>query len=256
MASWGNEAGTPYEQDMQSPAGNYNLEVTDIDAARSALKATNSNANGLALDVSGKTLLDGKVTIEDELTINEQVFINAGVETGSLKATGSSSIDGSLAVGPDDAAGELDSGGTGVSPQDLKIGTGIVTEDVEIGRTGKEVYVKGRLDAEEHVRVGTAANDGLIDAADDARDLKIGTQVDYTGDLILSRSGKMTDIMGKTRHNGMQVIINDAATLGAATGCGFMYNSNGHPGPNEPCIDFYVDGTLVGYIDANGWNNA
>jgi len=44
MAEWGNGENRQAQVDMQSPAGNYNLEVTDINANRSALKTTNSNA--------------------------------------------------------------------------------------------------------------------------------------------------------------------------------------------------------------------
>lgn len=157
-------------------------------------------------------------------------------------------IQSELRVGVDEVNGKID------AYEDLCLGT-LGTNDVEIGRTGKKVTISGRLDAEEHVRVGDANTDGMIDAADDVRDLKIGTQSDYTGNLILSRAGKVVDIKGTTRFNKKEVVINDAESVTSASGCGFKYNSVGHPGPNMPCIDFYVLGSVVGYIDSTGWHN-
>jgi len=261
---WGQNEGDPEVmggQDLISAEESGSvIKVNDVNEDNDDKKAahfinSSSDADARALMVEGLAEVEannpgGAATSIGLLARNENV--NEG--SRALKVEGKTEISDYLYLGTDEDDGTVDANDSG---RDLKVGTFFnKTNNVEIGRTGKEVNVKGRIDAEEHIRVGTAANDGLIDAADDARDLKIGTQVDYTGDLILSRSGKMTDIMGKTRFNKSQVIINDAASLGAASGCGFMYNSNGHPGPNEPCIDFYVAGTLVGYIDANGWNNA
>ncbi len=311
MSSWGNEEETTEDQHMESPEG-YHLKVTNADENGPALYAKNDNAgaNALALEVVGKAYLSSLTRIGDHLTceaechVLETLFAEAEVNVvGHLNCEDAVSIDGQLAVGPNNAAGEIDSGG---NPQDLKIGTRNVTSDVEIGRDGREVNVKGRLDAEENIRVGTAANDGEIDAADDARDLKIGTDSDRTknviigrddqsvivrsdmlmvgqanetgkiesggtvaapqdlkigangetDDVILGRAGQTIDMFGQERLNGNAVIMNNANAITDANGCGLLFNPDGHPGPAMRCIDFYINGAVVGFVDANGWNNA
>ena len=184
-------------------------------------------------------------------TLEHTNEVHLGRSDSNTVVKGDLEVKKDLHVGPSDDHGMIDAAN---NARDLKIGTDVDhTNNVEIGRTGKEVDVKGRIDAEEHVRVGTGAIDGKVDASATNRDLKIGTNT--TNDVILSRGGKTTDIMGNTRHNSMEVIMNDAANLTAANGCGFKYNAAGHDGPNDPCIDFYINGAVVGYIDADGWHN-
>ncbi len=58
-------------------------------------------------------------------------------------------FDGALAVmqavqvGPSDSAGQIDSGGSALSPQDLKVGTDSVSSNLILGRSGKKVDIKG-----------------------------------------------------------------------------------------------------------------
>jgi len=123
--AWGNDGNVPREQQMVSPAGKWRLEVTDIDSADSALKATNSDGDGLALEVAGKTYLNGQTEIEDNLTCDSECHVTETLYadgeanvTGHLNCEDDVDIDGQLAVGPAAAAGEIDSGG---NAQDLKI---------------------------------------------------------------------------------------------------------------------------------------
>ena len=109
------------------------------------------------------------------------------------------------------------------------------------------------LDSEKYIQVGTTTSDGKVDAVDTSRHLKVGTY--STKNVTLSQAGNMTDIMGNNRHNGKQVILNDVDNLNDADGCGFKFNSVGHPGSNDPCIDFYINSAVVGYIDADDWHN-
>jgi len=46
-------------------------------------------------------------------------------------------------------------------------------------------------------------------------------------------------------------VLNDAASLTAGTGIGFVVNSVGHG--NGPSIDFYINGVMVRYCDVTGW---
>jgi len=271
-----------------------------------ALKATNvsTHADARALVVEGTAEVEGLNLGPMTETIGLMVTNESTANTSrAIKVIGKVEIDDRVMLGDSNTDGFIDAASVN---HDLNIGTGVIeTNNVVIGRTGKEVDVKGRLDAEENIRVGDANDDGLIDAADDARDLKIGTQADFTADVEIGRSGRkavvrsdlkvgpadMTgkiesggtgvapqdlkigvsgetngitlgragvtvDVQCQTRVNSNAVIMNGAASLLDANGCGQVFNAVGHPGPNMPCIDFYINGAVVGYIDANGWNNA
>jgi len=81
--------------------------------------------------------------------------------------------------------------------RDLKLGNGNSTENVTVSRSGKVTSVMGRMDVEEHARIGTAGNDGKVDAAADTRDLKVGTDANATNNVQISQSGKETDVKGR-----------------------------------------------------------
>ena len=278
MAEWGNGDNAQYDVDMQSPEGNLNLEVTDINAARSALKATNSNANGLALEVLGKSLLDGAVTlgqngttvtVEGEIQANSELHANdlfcaeAGtLLVGSVTCESGVEIDGDVTVGPNDAAGNIDSGGLPATPRDLNIGSQIRTSDVNIGRNGQDVNVADDLNVggdcavSGGLQVGPPLSAGLIDAGGDpaAHKLKIGTGV-TTENVLIGRNGQSVDLETQTRLINHALITNDAAAITAGTGCGILHNANGQ-GVIAPSIDFYINGACAFYIDANGGHNA
>ena len=254
---------------MVSPNG-YSLEVTDFDAATSALKTTNSDADGLALEAVGKTKLNGDVEISDEqaLTIvdgdrdGNALYTknsNEGNDARALKAEGKVEIKNGILMLDNCPIQTL-------GAQSLYIGSG-QSNFVYISRQNFPTHIRGnlrvyqvteldaRLDAQGHIRVGDANNDGLIDAADDSRDLKIGTQADFTGDIILSRDGKITDIMGKGRLNENELILDSSPGLSLAeAGYGIVYNAAGHAPQNTPSLDFVIQGTVVGYIDSTGWH--
>jgi hypothetical protein len=257
MASWGNEEHEQHDQDMISPAGRR-LEVANLNAAASALKTTNSNANGLALEVVGRTYLGSLTTIEDNLTCNaechvtETLFADAEANVaGHLNCEDDVDIDGQLQVGPANAAGEIDSGGD-QNPQELRIGTNNVTTDVVIGRDGHDTLVRSDL------KVGPADDAGSIESCGTTnapQDLNIGTNGETNG-IFLGRAGVTVDVQCQTRLNSNALIMNDALAINDANGCGQVFNAVGHPGPNMPCMDFYINGAVVGWVDANGWNNA
>ena len=137
--------------------------------------------------------------------------------------------------------GKVDGGGANAV---LKLGTdAAATDDVEIGRSGHEVDVNGRLNALEHIRVGTGANDGKVDAADDARNLKLGTDADYTNHVIIGRAGRTVEITGG------KIWLNAAHTF-----CLDLNEAGQNPG--HPSIDVYISGAVEAYIDDQGIHNA
>ena len=94
------------DQDLVS-LGNEIIEVADIeDAARTALKATNSDGDGKALEVVGKAEFHNEII-----------------------------------VGDGDNDGEIDSTGD----EDLKIGTGSGTNNVVIGRETQVASIKSKI---------------------------------------------------------------------------------------------------------------
>ncbi len=79
MASWGNQQGIQYGQDME-PDGNYKLKVA-INRECNAIEAANSHANGLALKVTGKSKFNGSCTIgQNGDTVDVDGTLNANSE--------------------------------------------------------------------------------------------------------------------------------------------------------------------------------
>jgi len=224
MAEWGNGQDVRAGVDMQSPAGNFNLEVTDINAARSALKATNSNGNGLALEAIGKTKLDGDVEIDngilncrEEVHVFDQLFAeSAALIVGTLTCESGVSVDGNLTVGPSDAAGNINSGSVPATPRDLNIGTQTRTDDVVIGRAGKNVEVNSaKLDVDGDLKVGPTDASGKIDSGGSIvtpRSLLIGSGAE-TSNVVIS-------------HDDGDVAIPAPMTVGSSDDAG-MIDSGG-----------------------------
>ena len=170
-------------------------------------------------------------------------------------------VDCNLRVGRNEIGGvhtsRIDAYGHNGQADHLNIGTQNHTTDVRISRSGQKALVLGNLEVNEELRVGPTGSAGQIDAGGtgQAQKLKIGSQ-NTTANVELGRGGQTIDMIGQERLNGNAVIMNGAANILAANGCGMLFNPNGHPGPNQPCIDFRINGAVVGWVDANGWHNA
>ncbi len=219
--SWGNEGdggnGVKKEQNMVSPAGNYNLEVTDIDADRSALKATNSNggANARALKVTGKTELDGVVTIDGKTTVDGNLVIT-GAENG-LYAEGAESLligttagTGEVVIGNENDGVRIETnlevrGGIDGTNIDLEIGTTAMTDDVIIGQTAQTTIINGSATIADVIKLSKGASggefedDGMIDNTDSVKDLWIGR---HSRNVNLSQSGEETRVKGDLHITG------------------------------------------------------
>ena len=171
------------------------------------------NTRNVILSRSGKV-----TTVKGRLDVEEHARIGTAANDGKVDATSDA--------------------------RDLKLGTDAnATNNVQIGRSGKEADIKGRLDAEEHIRVGTGANDGKVDAADNARNLKLGTDAGYTNHVIIGRADRTVEITGG------KIWLNAAHTFG------LDLNEAGH-NPGHPSIDVFISGAVEAYIDDQGIHNA
>lgn len=176
---------------------------------------------------------------------------------------------GNVTVGPSNNVGQVDANNS----HTLKLGTQNATTSVEIGRNGQTATVNGALSVSQtsnlsgnvqmssnaailgSLTVGPLAAAGSIDAGANpgAANLQIGTG-NHTSNVVVSRNGQTTDIMGQARLNGNGLVMNDAAAVTDALGLGFRYNANGHG--NGASIDVYVFGVVVYYFDQDGGHNA
>jgi len=174
-------------------------------------------------------------TVQGDLTVN-----------GDINGVGAMDVNGDILVGAAAAAGKIDSGGSAVSPQDVKIGTQTLSADVELSRSGKLVKAVG------DVRVGTTTGAGKVDAAGTptAQALKVGSG-STTANVELGRSGQTIDMFGQERLNSNALVMNGATSHTASNSIAMIANATGHGG--GPSIDFYISGVMVRYVDATGW---
>lgn len=193
-----------------------------------------------------------------------------------------------LKVGNVDAEGNIDAVLDGdVAAQNLNIGTGGTTADVLVGNADHEVSITsktlvgtaascmidtfGQMD----LLLGTDANhtqdlilsrvgqttrikgsatvgdgvDGFIDASDgDNRDMKIGTTVLLTKNVVLGRAGKRVDCNGLLKMgavvqmNSNDLVLGSSATAAGGSGLALQDMGNG-----VFRINVFVGGVLVGY---------
>ncbi len=230
------------------------------DPESTGLSVTNASnhANALALKVDGTSELNGHVNVDGPLFItgpenglyakdNDPLLIGSSVDTGEV-----------IIGGPNNNVRTVSNlrtqNGLDGADGDLNIGATNHTDDVNIGRDGQDVIAKGRLDAEEHIRVGTDAVDGQIDCQANNRDLNIGTQ-NNTRNVILSRVGQTIDMFGQVQMNGNAILMNNGIDIIDPAARGIIDNPVGHI-PGQPSIDFYIQGICVFYIDNIGGHNA
>lgn len=93
MASWGNQANTPYAQDMEFPSG-FHLYATKNNANDAAIKGSNNSGNAVQSDgklqVNGDSDLNGNLDVSGTLSTNNIVASSgalvqvAFVEHGSV----------------------------------------------------------------------------------------------------------------------------------------------------------------------------
>ena len=241
-------------------------------------------SNAVALQAEGKSEVVAYAT-GNPASIGLQVTNTSNhANARALKVEGKTELGGDVLVGIEDNAGNIDATG-GQNPQNLNIGAGASTADVNIGQAGGKVTVMGELRVTEELHVndllvaeaaacvvgnltcesnvhleadlrvdgdvvvgpGDAA--ALIDARN-SQDLQIGTSAS-TADVQISRAGQTVDMMGQARLNGNNLIMNDHADL--TTGSGFVYNQTGS-GVLGESIDVFIGGSKVGYWDSAGWH--
>ncbi|MCF7809973.1 hypothetical protein K9N50_03185 [bacterium] len=211
--------------------GNVAWILSDIEEGQGSIEAVPEDDQHLRLGINNNDTL--KVVIS-----------NAGADPvlvqNDLDVQGDINAEGGAQIGPAAAAGVIDSGGSVENGlQDLEIGGGAGTDNVLLSKSGKTTQVKGAIDVNENANIdGTLHVDGNVDT-----------------DGTLQVDGN-TNLGGITCLNENELVVNSATSVSSpGSGCGLVYNPNGHPGPDDPCIDFYVAGAVVGWIDANGWHN-
>ncbi|MCF7810144.1 hypothetical protein K9N50_04055, partial [bacterium] len=183
-----------------------------------------------------------------------------------------------LGKGADEVHGVIDCNAVEANNMDLKIGGQNFTRNVILSRAGKTTQVQGSLDVDQNANidgtlqvdgssklsgnltVGPGGGAGTIDSNGIAlaeRDLEIGGG-EGTKDVLLSRDGQRTDILGNARLNGNEVVLNDADNITDSNpnpvlgGAGFKFDPNG----GAPRINVYINGAVIGWMDVNGWNDA
>lgn len=167
-------------------------------------------------------------------------------------------INGDLIIGAGlGNAGIIDAQLDGAAARELKIGTQNSTADITIGRVDQDVKIADDLDVNGDLKVGPDNDAGKIDSGGtelSPQHLKIGNAT-TTKDIVLGRSGRTVDFNTQARMNGKGLVMNDAASVSEAlSGCGLVFNSDGHNGGGAS-IDFYTEGVLRGWVDSNGFNN-
>ena len=232
------------------------------------MKTTNSNAGAaaLALEVVGKTLLNGPTTIDAPLTLkggegdcgavdstnDAPLWVGTGNNTGMV-VLGNTNENLRILSNDINVLGTIDG-----DNDDLEIGTTADTDDLILGRNGKDVNVVDDLNVGGVLLVGPGNADAQIDANGSAgiQDLKIGADSVHTDDIILGHGAatSVVDIKQTARMNSKGIVMNNAAAVDTAlTGCGIIFNSNGHG--NGASIDFYTLGALQGYLDSTGFRS-
>ena len=150
----------------------------NVDADTTGLKVSNASARAgsRALMVDGKsqfdgattfnndvTFDDGEVTCNVELHVDNTLFAEENLHVegdirgiGGITLDGNIDLEGQLTVGPENSAGIIDAGGAVLTPQNLKIGTGTTTNDVQLGRAGQnfDIFTQAR-----HNSNGVVLND-------------------------------------------------------------------------------------------------
>jgi hypothetical protein len=241
------------------------------------------------LDVHGDFITNGSIdgSGANDLKLGTEgggTYVLISRAGGTTKIQNIGIVEGLLALGKGAEAvhGVIDCNAVEANNMDLKIGGQNFTRNVILSRAGKTTQVQGALDVDQNANfdgtlhvdgnvdfdgtlqvdgtsklsgnltVGPGAGAGTIDSNGIAlvqQDLKIGSG-DGTKDVLISKDGQRTDILGNTRFNGNQLVVNNVANLAAANGCGLVYNA-----PNNR-IDFYVGGVVVGWVNANGFIDA
>jgi len=146
--------------------------------------------------------LDGGGTAEEALdlrigTLNITNNVEIGHDQHLVIAKGRLDAEKHIRVGTNGIDGKIDANGTAK----LKLGSDVLTNHVEIGRSQQWTAVKGPLFAEEHIQVGTGA-DGKVDASANNRELKIGT--DTTNNVTIGRiaQGLWTKVVNLFKAEG------------------------------------------------------
>ena len=174
--------------------------------------------------------------------------VNIGRDDQDVNVVDDLNVGGDLQVGAAAAAGVIDAGGDPAA-QNLQIGSGNSTADVQIGRNNQNTIVRSNI-----LKVGPANNPGGIDSGGTQaapQHLKIGVN-NVTEDVIIGRDTRTVVVQTQVRMNENAIIMNNGTAIDNVNACGIVLNPAGHAGIPAPTFDFVVWGLVVACIDANG----
>ncbi len=257
MASWGNQANTPYAQDMESPSG-YHLYATKNNANDAALKGSNNLGNAVQsegkLQVNGDSDLNGNLdvsgTLKSDTILGSSGYLVevANVNHGSVNL-GNGSYGDSIVktLCPLHCNGFIDT----ISAVPLRIGQSLQNNasNVELGRSGINVFVRGELRADEHVVIdGSVDLDNILDL--DANIAGVALDVNNANTGASSVGISATGRTALQAHGHIALDSDKNLALDGTTGQNYIkYNSA------QSRIEFYIGGNLVFTVDSNGGHN-
>ena len=147
----------------------HTLTVNDVnhdndDKIAAQFTNNSTNADARALKAVGKTEITGDLIVGDGVNAGhidaggnpnpQDINIGAGTSTADVNLGQAGQdvnviddikVGGDANIGPTGSAGKIDSGGSALSPQDLKIGSASETNDLELSRSGQSIKAKGQL---------------------------------------------------------------------------------------------------------------
>jgi hypothetical protein len=257
MASWGNQTGQQFNQDMESPSG-YHLYATKNNANDAAIKG--SNDSGLAVHSDGKLKVDGDSDLNGDLdvsgTLKSDTVVGssgnlveiANVNHGNVNLGNGSYIDSIVkSLCSFHCNGSIDT----ISAVPLTIGQSYQNNasSIELGRSGINIYVRGELRADDHVVIdGSVDLDNTLDLDANTAGVALDVNNSNTGTSCVGISATGRTALQAYGHIALD--SNKALALDGSTGENYIkYNST------QSRIEFYIGGNLVFTVDSNGGHN-
>ncbi|MDP8206827.1 MAG: hypothetical protein P9L92_09210 [Candidatus Electryonea clarkiae] len=208
---------------------------------------TDTNSNARALKVTGRSEFDDRIECDNDSGTNPTgKFTNHHYATlgPALDVYGSVDIDGTIDINADadsttPACYLKNLGETALRVDDLTDLNGPVDIDDIVTIDYDHATIPACRIANE---LGPALELLGLTHLDGAVNIEGATEID--GALTVDGA---TNLGGNLTMNSNELVLDNSAALGS----GIKYNVNGPN--NEPCIEFYVGGTRMGYLDSTGW---
>jgi hypothetical protein len=290
MPSWGNTGEVQHAQDMDS--NGYKLKVTHSSGSNPAIEAENDSGNALLtkgdvelaptgplspFTVNLSNATDGGVTlnvygnanIQNNLEVDNVLKVGARIEDAGgndiIKHDGTdvvisqtnqlTDVMSNLKVrGDAEFMSRLDVSANGIRTEGVVADEngdqmiGVQSNETRISTSARTTRIMGLLQLEDAI-VGKEGS--LGDTSSGGAVLKVTNASTTAGSSAVRGEGPIAlEAEGRIRANNNEVVLDNRDDLTA--GSGIVFNSTGHG--SGPSIDFYIQGTLEGYLDSTGWN--